>query len=82
MYDGLGYLAYSRPNLLRIRHSIEPGWHHYVTVNGDIIESHSYDKQVESGYYETFIWEKGRGLIYYASGYGAERDSIELTIKD
>ena len=58
----------------------EKGWHHYVEVNGDKCDFHSYNNLVETGYYESFTWEKGRGLINYRSGYGAERDSIELQL--
>lgn len=58
----------------------ERGWHHYVKVNGDIREYHAYNNLTSTGYYETFIWEKDKGLIQYRSGYGAERDSIELNL--
>ncbi|AEM74576.1 hypothetical protein [Caldicellulosiruptor acetigenus] len=58
------------------------GWHRYLRVERDKREYHAYNNQVETGYYETFIWEKNKGLISYRSGYGAERDSIELQIKD
>jgi len=60
----------------------EPGFHHYLEVNGDKREFHSYNNQVSTGYYESFTWEKGKGLINYRSGYGAERDSIELQLKN
>jgi len=60
----------------------EPGWHHYIEVNGDKREYHSYNNQVSTGYYESFIWEKNQGLINYQSGYGAERDSIELQLSN
>lgn len=60
----------------------EPGFHHYLEVNGDKREYHSYNNQVSTGYYESFTWEKGKGLINYRSGYGAERDSIELQLKN
>jgi hypothetical protein len=56
----------------------EKGWHQYIKINGDTCEFHSYNNLVETGYYESFTWEKDRGLIYYRSGYGAERESIEL----
>lgn len=60
----------------------EPGLHHYLIADGDKREYHSYNNQVATGYYETFIWEKGKGLINYRSGYGAARDSIELQLKN
>ncbi len=56
------------------------GFHHYIEVNGDKREYHSYNDQVSTGYYESFTWEKGKGLVSYRSGYGAERDSIELQL--
>lgn len=59
----------------------EPGWHHYIEVSGDKIEYHAYDNQISTGYYESYVWEKGQGLIYYKSGYGAESESIELRLK-
>ncbi|GKS12236.1 hypothetical protein YDYSY3_32360 [Paenibacillus chitinolyticus] len=58
----------------------EPGWHHYLEVNGDKREYHSFNNQVSTGYYESFIWESSKGLINYKSGYGAERDSMELQL--
>ncbi len=56
----------------------EQGWHQYLDINGDIREYHSYNNQVETGFYESFVWERNKGLIKYRSGFGAERDSIEL----
>lgn len=58
----------------------EPGFHHYLEINGDKREYHSYNNQVDTGYYESLTWEKGKGLINYRSGYGAERDTIELQL--
>jgi hypothetical protein len=58
----------------------ERGWHQYIKVNENRIEYHSYNNQVETGYFERFTWEKNKGLIFYQSGYGAERDSIELQL--
>jgi hypothetical protein len=60
----------------------EPGWHHYLKVDGDKREYHSYNNSVGTGYYESFIWEKDKGLINYRSGYGAERDSIEIQLSN
>jgi hypothetical protein len=60
----------------------EPGWHYYMEVNGDKREYHSYNNLVSTGYYESFIWEKNKGLINYRSGYGAERESIELQLNN
>lgn len=60
----------------------ETGFHYYLEVDGDKREYHSYNNQVSTGYYESFTWEKGKGLINYRSGYGAERDSIELQLRN
>ena len=57
------------------------GVHENIVVNKDKITYNSYNSGVETGYYESFIWKKGMGLIGYRSGYGAERDSIELKAK-
>ncbi len=57
------------------------GVHENIVVNKDKITYNTYNSGVETGYYESFIWKKGMGLIGYRSGYGAERDSIELKAK-
>ena len=59
----------------------ETGWHHYIEINGDKRIYHSYNNQVSTGYYESFTWEKGSGFINYSSGYGAGRDSIDISIE-
>ncbi len=56
------------------------GWHQYLKLNGSKIEYHSYNNLVETGFYEDFTWEKNVGLVNYRSGFGAERDGIELQI--
>ena len=56
----------------------EQGFHHYLDINGNEREYHSYNNQVSTGYYESFTWKKDIGLTNYRSGYGAENDSIEL----
>ncbi|GMQ58367.1 hypothetical protein AN1V17_27620 [Vallitalea sediminicola] len=58
----------------------EQGFHHYLNVNNDEREYHSYNNQVSTGYYESFTWKKDIGLTNYRSGYGAENDSIELQL--
>lgn len=60
----------------------EKGWHHYIEVDGEKRIYHAYSNLVETGYYESYTWEKGKGLINYRSGYGAGRDSIELTLSE
>lgn len=56
----------------------DKGWHEYIVVAGDRREYHAYSNLVETGYYECFVWEAGRGLVGYWSGYGARSNDIEL----
>lgn len=56
----------------------QSGWHQYIKLNGNKCEYHSYNNQISTGYYESFVWEKDKGLISYESGYGAESNSIKL----
>lgn len=56
----------------------EVGWHHSIVIEGDKCAYHTYNNSVETGFYETFVWEKNKGLISYKSGFGADRDVIEL----
>jgi hypothetical protein len=59
----------------------EEAWHQYIERDGNKCIYHAYNNQVTTGYYESFTWEKGKGLISYWSGFGAERDGIELQLK-
>lgn len=56
----------------------EKGWHEWITADVDLREYHCYNNLTETGFYERFVWKRGYGLLYYTSGYGAERDMIEL----
>ena len=56
----------------------EKGWHEEIMVEGTVCTYRSYNDLTETGYYERFVWEKGKGLIEYKSGFGAERDQIYL----
>jgi len=60
----------------------ESGFHQYLKVKGNVREYHSYNDQVNSGYFETIIWEKEKGMISYRSGFGADRDLIELNLEN
>lgn len=60
----------------------EKGLHEFITLNDNQCEYHSYNNLTETGFYETFVWEKGKGLVRYKSGFGAERDDIELQMHD
>lgn len=56
----------------------EKGWHEYIVVDGDRREYHAYNNMIETGYYECFVWEAGKGLVRCWSGYGARSNDIEL----
>lgn len=58
----------------------QKGFHQYLQVQEDERKYCSYNNQIESGYFETYIWKKNVGLKYYKSGYGAERDLVELKL--
>lgn len=58
------------------------GVHQYLLVQGDLREYHSYNDKVESGYFETYVWERDIGLKYYKSGYGAEKNLVELELSN
>jgi hypothetical protein len=58
----------------------EKGFHHSLVVSGDTREYHAFNNQTSTGYYESFIWEKDKGLVNYRSGFGAEKDAIEISL--
>ena len=57
----------------------EKGFHEIIDVDGNICTYKSYYNNVETDFFEGFIWEKGKGLVEYYSGYGAQ--SFYLDIK-
>lgn len=58
----------------------ELGWHQYLKADGARRRYGGfYQHPQHSGYWETFIWEKGTGLVCYQSGYRDGVDYIELT---
>lgn len=58
------------------------GWHEFIEIDGDKRRFVSYNNIVNTGFYENIVWEKDKGLIYYRSGYGAGKETIEfLSIK-
>ena len=59
----------------------ESGFHYYIEVDGNKRVYHSYNDMTGTGYFESFTWEKNKGLVNYRSGFGAENDLIELQIK-
>ena len=58
----------------------EIGVHQYIMVDKDLRKYHYYNNSVESGFYENITWEKNKGIVKFESGYGAQRDGIELSI--
>lgn len=62
------------------------GWHQYLKIEDESKERIRYGGWYQyphhSGYWETFIWEKENGLIYYKSGYRDGIDYIILKKKD
>ncbi len=51
---------------------------HKLEIKGKIAKYTYHNRKVETGFYETIVWQKGRGIISYRRGDGAERDSIGL----
>ncbi|MCH5281547.1 MAG: hypothetical protein J1E61_08770 [Lachnospiraceae bacterium] len=60
----------------------EKGFHERISVQGNICYYRSWENYVETGFYERFVWERGRGLIEYVSGYGAGAEHMELKITE
>ena len=56
-------------------------FHFAINKSKDQIEYSSYTitPNGETYYYESFVWEKGKGLIEFNSGYRAERAPLYLT---
>lgn len=50
-------------------------------ADGSRREYRGYNTLTETGYYESFIWEAGKGLVEYRSGYGAGADAVELLLE-
>ena len=49
-----------------------------VTLRGNICVYQYTNGLIETGYYESFVWEKNSGLIEYRSGFGAQAGEIYL----
>lgn len=60
----------------------ERGWHESITADGSRREYRGYNTLTETGYYEGFVWEQGKGLVECRSGYGAARDAVELYLEE
>lgn len=60
----------------------QPGEHSSIEKEGKLRESHFYNVNENgdmSGYWESFLWEKDKGLMHYRGGFDAEAEMIELT---
>lgn len=62
------------------------GWHYTLEIEGDIRSYYSCynsgnSKGKESYYWESFVWEKNKGLVEYECGYKAGRNYYKLKKK-
>lgn len=62
-------------------HLRSDGISEYIKADGDIRQYGQYNTLTETGFYERFVWKKRKGFIQYVSGFGAERDVIEIIVK-
>lgn len=58
------------------------GFHETIDIDGNFCIYKSYYNNVETDFYEGFIWEKGKGLVNYYSGYGAQSFYLEINPDD
>jgi len=74
------YLVFRREETPDAKQPGEEGMHNIIEVNENQIMSRMWSV-TPNGYayfYERFLWELDKGLIYYLSGFRAERDQIVL----
>ena len=59
----------------------EMGWHDSIVVDGNRItyEGYVFTTPYATNFYETYVWEEGKGLVEYVSGYGAGAHEIIYT---
>ena len=60
----------------------EKGFHEVIEIDGNQSVYRSYYNRVETDFYEYFTWERGKGLVYYESGYGAASLQLKITLAD
>ena len=53
-----------------------------IQNDGDTCRFSFYNTLIESGFYSTYTWTKGKGLTSFRSGYGAEGSPIEIELAD
>jgi hypothetical protein len=61
------------------------GIHHSIAIYenqriSNMYECNEYGNRV--GYYESFSWEEGKGMVWYRSGYREGADSLELEMTE
>ena len=59
----------------------EMGWHDSIVVDGNRItyEGYVFTTPYATNFYETYVWEEGKGLVEYVSGYGPGAHEIIYT---
>lgn len=60
----------------------EQGFHEVIETDGNCSMYQSWYNRVETDFYERFTWERGKGLVYYESGYGAASFNLEITLAE
>ncbi|MCM1233634.1 MAG: hypothetical protein NC489_26265 [Ruminococcus flavefaciens] len=58
----------------------DDGTRDYIEYDGRQCYYGSYNTLTDTGFYETFVWERGVGLIQYKSGFGAAGEEITITL--
>lgn len=58
----------------------EKGWHEGISILGDECLFGGSANYIETDWWESFIWQKGIGLVEYKSGRGAFADAVYITI--
>ena len=53
----------------------------WIKYENDKCECRFWNPLIESGYYCDMVWTQNEGLTYFQSGFGAEKDPIEIELK-
>ena len=61
----------------------EMGWHDSIVVDGNRItyEGYVFTTPYATNFYETYVWEEGKGLVTYVSGYGPGTHEVIYTLR-
>ena len=59
----------------------EEGWHDSIVVDGNrvIYDGYVFISEGATTFYETYVWEAGKGLVEYVSGYGPGTHEVIYT---